>query len=469
MADEEFDIHAPCKREIARLQNIVDTQAQRLARLEEALGLNSSNSGRPPSSDDPKAKFSRKKRKPSGKKRGAQPGHKGRKRRLLPPDQVDHFVAYKPQACEGCGSSLAKQPSSQDSNPLRQQVLELPKVLVELTEYQAHARRCRSCGVETRAPFPEDLPASCVGPRLQAFMALLTARFGASRRDVEDFLPMVLGEKARVSLGTVSNAEARTSRALKSAWEGALEAVREEPSLHVDETTWREENVRRYIWTAVAKQQELTVYRIGRRTREQLEDLLGDFSGTVHNDRYGAYRYLGSRRCFCWAHLSREFERMGLRDVGSQEIGRLGLEVSDGVFAAWKRHKTGLVNRRSLRKALDPLKRKLRAALEQGQKLANDKTAGTCRALLRDEGCLWRFAEVEGGEPTNNTAERALRGPVILRKTSFGSQSRRGSVFLERVWSVVESCRAQGRDVLDFVAESCSCLWNGRSPPTLAL
>ena len=79
------------------------------------------------------------------------------------------------------------------------------------------------------------------------------------------------------------------------------------------------------------------------------------------------------------------------------------------------------------------------------------KTARTCRQLLKLEPALWWFAQCDGVEPTNNAAERALRGAVIWRGLSFGSQSRAGCDFVERMLSVTTSLRLQGRAVLPFL------------------
>ena len=78
------------------------------------------------------------------------------------------------------------------------------------------------------------------------------------------------------------------------------------------------------------------------------------------------------------------------------------------------------------------------------------KTARSCREILAAEASLWTFAETEGVEPTNNAAERAVRHAVCWRKTSYGTDSERGSRFVERMLTAVASCRAQGRGVLDF-------------------
>jgi transposase len=95
------------------------------------------------------------------------------------------------------------------------------------------------------------------------------------------------------------------------------------------------------------------------------------------------------------------------------------------------------------------------------------KTVRTCRQLLKVEPALWLFVTVEGVEPTNNAAERAIRLAVLWRRTSFGSQSEAGSVFVVRMLTVVTSLRSQNRNVLAFLTEAIRAARQGGKPPTL--
>lgn len=87
---------------------------------------------------------------------------------------------------------------------------------------------------------------------------------------------------------------------------------------------------------------------------------------------------------------------------------------------------------------------------------------------LREYGAaLWTFARVEGVEPTNNGAERTVRKAVPWRKTSFGSASRWGSRFVERMLTVCESLRAHGRSILDFLVACIGARPFGAPRPSL--
>jgi transposase len=95
------------------------------------------------------------------------------------------------------------------------------------------------------------------------------------------------------------------------------------------------------------------------------------------------------------------------------------------------------------------------------------KTAGTCRQLLAREVSLFLFAFVNGVEPTNNAAERALRHGVLWRKMSHGPKSVVGSQYLGCIWSVVETCRQHGRGVWDFLTACMAAAEEGRILPSL--
>ena len=100
-------------------------------------------------------------------------------------------------------------------------------------------------------------------------------------------------------------------------------------------------------------------------------------------------------------------------------------------------------------------------------KCGGSKTAGTCRELLAGEPRLWTFVRVKGVEPTNNHAERALRHGVIYRKTSGGTESEAGSRFVERMLTVVATCRQQEVHVLDYLTRSYQAYLDGQAAPSL--
>ena len=215
---------------------------------------------------------------------------------------------------------------------------------------------------------------------------------------------------------------------------------------------------------------ELTVFQIDRsRGGAVVEALLGpDFMGVVGSDRWSAYnRFPADRRALCHAHLKRHFQALVDRGGEAEPIGRWGLAESERLFALWHRCRAGECDRSELQRRLIPLQARLGRLLRRGQESADRKAAGLCRELRKWWTALWTFARVAGVEPTNNGAERVLRPAVLWRKGSFGSDSDTGSRFVERLLTVVASCRQQGRSLLAFLVAAGEAALRGSPPPSL--
>ena len=95
------------------------------------------------------------------------------------------------------------------------------------------------------------------------------------------------------------------------------------------------------------------------------------------------------------------------------------------------------------------------------------RTAGTCKNILKYFESLFTFTKYKGIEPTNNQGERQLRKYVIYRKLSFGTQSKRGTRFIERVYSISATCKQQCINTFDYIKQSIINFTSGLSPPKL--
>jgi transposase len=250
--------------------------------------------------------------------------------------------------------------------------------------------------------------------------------------------------------------------------EAARAAVQQADVVNLDETGWRQEQARAWLWTVVTA--TITVFRIDRRrSGAAAEALLGaNFAGVIGSDRWSAYKQFPAERgALCWAHLKRAFQALVDREGEAEPIGRWGLAETKRLFALWNRFRAGEFDRPGLRRRLIPLQARLGRLLRHGQQNPNRKAAALCRELHKWWPALWTFACVEGVEPTNNLAERALRPAVLWRKGSFGSDSEAGTRFAERLLTVVATCRQQGRRLLDFLVATNEAALQGSSPPSL--
>jgi len=274
--------------------------------------------------------------------------------------------------------------------------------------------------------------------------------------------------QVRVSLGAVVRQEQAQSAALAPVVEEARAAVQQAAVVNMDETGWRQEKRRAWLWTVVTA--ELTVFCIDRsRGRAVVEALLGaDFAGVVGSDRWSAYsRFPAARRALCHAHLKRGFQ--ALVDGGGEAapIGRWGLAEIERLFALWHRFRAGEFDRKELQRRLIPLQARLGRLLRRGQQNPDRKAAALGRELTKWWPALWTFARAEGADPTNNVAERALRPAVLWRKGSFGCDSEAGSRYAERLLTVAATCRQQGRALLDLLVAAGEAALLRTAPPSL--
>ena len=191
--------------------------------LERRLGLNSNDSSKPPSTDSRKARKNRDKATPSGKRQGAQKGHKGHHRHMLPAEQVDEFILYVPTQCAHCDYVFEQQEPYELLEP--HQVFELPQKPIKVTEHRRTARTCPCCG--HRQAF---------GPRLLSFMVVLTTIAQATRRQVQTLVRDVFGVPC--ALGTVQSALESTTPALTPQVDAIEAHLQRSAVVGVDETSW---------------------------------------------------------------------------------------------------------------------------------------------------------------------------------------------------------------------------------------
>jgi len=450
---------------IAELMAKVEALTARVAELETRLGQNSSNSSKPPSSDVPGSP--RQGKKSTGRRPGGQPGHKKQERRLLPPEEVKHFVELRPKRCEGCGKGLV----GEDREPRRHQVVEVPPLSAVVTEYRSHALKCGTCGEVTREPVP-GYARSAFGDRLGALASLLVGKYRLSKRLVKDALSDMLG--VQLCVGSVANLEGEMAEALEPAVCEAREEVRRADRVHADETGWvegREGGRAGRAWLWLVATEQVAVFHIARsRGGKVARELLGeDFAGLLVSDRWGGYEWHDAGlRQVCWAHLLRDFQ--GFIDRGGQEEAQVGEALVKQVkcfFGWYNRVREGRLGRARFERKMRAVERQVGSLLRRARECAEKKTAGMAREILRWEKCLWTFVDVPGLEPTNNFAERCLRHAVMYRKTSFGTQGPEGSRFVERILTAVTSLKLQQRGVLDFLTGTLHARRRRRPTPSL--
>jgi transposase len=456
----------------------VEGLEERLRRLEDQARRDSRTSSKPPSQDPPKTRQQRRAearakakellgREGAQRKAGGQSGHRGVGRVLEPEDRVDEIVDHYPDACRGCGHEFTLDEQQPGRRFGRRQVAELPPISVIVVEHRSHRLRCPQCRARTAAALPDGIGASAFGPSLQAAVVALTVRNRISRRGIAELARELFG--IRLSTGTVDAICQRASRALAGPHAQLQDWVSEQAVLHVDETGWRTAGDSRALWAATNTRAAL--FEIAEHcNREQFDELIGPFSGIIVSDRWPGYEHLDpEQRQVCWSHLQRDFRRHS-EGLSEQKIfGEQGLALTGRVFAAWRAYQHDHHDPHQLKADIEPLQTQLGQLLENaGRKSTRTRYHRRfANNLLKVWPALWTFAGHAGVEPTNNPAERALRGPVIHRKLSHGTRSDDGERFAERALSAAATCRLQDRSLFAYLRELIAAHNRGDPLPAL--
>lgn len=452
----------------ARLLEIISKLEARVAELERRLGLNSSNSSKPPSSDGPKkpARVSSL-RQPSGKKSGGQQGHKGETLRqtATPDDVVDHH----PTSCSGCGAALS--PETSEGHAARQ-VFDLPEPQpLIVTEHRAHVCRCESCSATTRAAFPEGVDAPVqYGARIAAFVVyLLHYQFIP-----EDRLKQLMNDLFGVSLSCATIAG--MSRVCASRLEGFAQALRDLVAganvKHMDETGFRIGG--KTQWLHVACTSLLTFYRVCAKRGALLSDLVKVVGVIVHDHWKPYYTMDGVRHALCNAHHLRELK--ALVDIEKEDWAR-----QMQILLRRACHATNLARERGIAlkpRLIERIKRRYAVIVAQGlafhvaqPPLARARGKGNGRGrvprrtghnllarLDRRKEDVLRFLDDPSVPFTNNQAEGDVRMMKVKQKISGGFRSEQGAEDFATIRSVVSTARKQGWNILQTLSRNPDAL-----------
>jgi transposase len=426
-------------------------QEARIAELERRLGLNSSNSGKPSSSDGlKKPPRVSSLREPSGKKTGGQKGHPGET--LCRVEKPDATMDHYPETCAACGKPLA---AATATGHVARQVFDLPEPRpLIVTEHRAHACRCAACGTQTRGAFPAGVTAPVqYGTRIAAFVLyLLHYQLLPEKR-----LAVLMTDLFGVKLVTATIA--RISNDYAERFHGFVDALRDQvaaaPVKHMDETGFRIGG--RTQWLHIASTAWLTFYR----TAAKRGSLLANVTGIVVHDHWKPYYTMtGVLHALCNAHHLRELKALVEieKEDWARKMQRLlrrachvtnlarerGVPLKPGLIALIERCYDGvLANGLAFHEAQPTLakaKRRDRPPRRVGHNLL-------LRLSTRKQDVL-RFLTNPSVPFTNNLAERDGRMMKLRQKISGGFRSEDGAMDFAVIRSVLSTARKHGWDML---------------------
>jgi transposase len=266
---------------------------------------------------------------------------------------------------------------------------------------------------------PEPVGASAFGSRFQAAVVTLTARHRISRRAITELARDLFG--VALSAGAADAICQRASDALAGPHLQLQDWMLDQGAVHVDETGWRTSGDGRALWTATSP--AAAFFQIAEHcNREQFDALIGTrYPVIVVSDRWNGFSHLDpNQRQVCWSHLKRDFRRHADGLAEQKTFGEHGLELTGRVFAAWRAYQHEHHDRDRLKAEIAPIQTELRQLLEDASPKRR-RTRWHRRFANKVWPALWTFTTIEGVEPTNNPAERALRSPGIHRKLSLGT------------------------------------------------
>jgi transposase len=437
----------------------------RLAELERRLGLNSSNSSRPPSSDGLKkpARVSSL-RESSGKPSGGQPGHKGETlRQVAEPDQI---VDHHPPVCSRCGAALT--PDMAGGHATRQ-VFDLPdpRPLI-VTEHRAHSCRCAACGVTTRAAFPEGVNAPVqYGARIAAFVVYLLHYQLLPEDRLVELMTDLFGVK--LAAGTIATISQNCARRLRDFVETLRDLVARAPVKHMDETGFRIGG--KTQWLHVASTGLLTFYRVCARRGSLLANVVGI---VVHDHWKPYYTMRGVLHALCNAHHLRELkalveiekedwarkmQRLLRRACHAANLAReQGVCLKPRLIESFERsYDAILAQGLALHEAEQPLARAATRKHGKPRGRAPRRTGHNLilRLATRKQDTL-RFLHDPAVPFTNNQAERDGRMMKLRQKISGGFRSLEGATDFAVIRSFLSTAKKQGWAIIEALAQNPS-------------
>lgn len=407
-------------------------------------------------------------------KPGRRKGMKGYGRRVDLPISGEDI--HHPQHCHVCGQSLDPAGSTAWTALYVLDLMHHASALVGLqmthTKHIYTEIPC-SCGHVTRAEpgrcDPEDewkvalSEWHLAGPMLVSLIVCLTQRLRCSRRLTQEFLSDWFG--VYLCTSTINQCIHEAGRAIAPVEDQLAAEINEADLLHGDETTWKEAGQLLWLWVFCSN--TVTLYLVGYRTKEIIENLLGnEFAGWLMSDGYVVYRdYL--RRLRCWAHLVRKAKGLqeSLDCEHAQPFGNAALrlleDLMEAVYQAREGPRTGI--HLHYKNRLEQFK----VLCERSLGCPHKKTHALAREFLNDWDAIWVVLQFPWLPLTNNEAETALRHWVIARLISHGTRTEEGTRVFGLLASVIETCRKRGISPWPYIAEVVTQRRKGNPAPPL--
>jgi len=427
---------------------------ERISKLEARLGMNSTNSSKPPSSDNKLTKKSKDKKSNAKASRGGQSGHLGKT--LMQREEPDTIEMLRPAVCEACHHNLADQKSSK---MIKRQVFDTPSLALTVTEYQSHTLICPCCQHKNSTAFPKGINAPTqYGVNLQSFVGYLSTHQMVPYERISELIEDLFGHQ--LSKGSIITMLHKIHEGCEKSEAQIKTLLHQGDLLHCDETGMRIKG--RLHWMHVASSAALTYYHLSAsRGREAMDamGILSGYRGNAIHDHWSAYKHYDCAHTFCNAHHLRELQ--GVIDTEQRYwatlMHRLVLRMNKEVNQALIESKTSL-SPPLLKELEDQYDTITSDALRLYQKMAppkgqsrhkQSKGKNLLDRLIRYKTETLRFMYDFRVPFTNNQAERDLRMIKVKEKISGTLASQRGGAYFARIRGYISTVKKQGGRVLE--------------------
>jgi transposase len=381
------------------------------------------------------------------KPRGRPFGHAGSSRPR--PTRIDHIQAIPAgDTCPDCGSAFSGKGTTR-SRVVEDIVLVRPTVI---TKYVIERRWCPSCRSYHEDALTQALPRHRLGLHVLLFVVYQKVALGLSYSKIQRELRSYFG--LTISVGELPSMVAEVAALFGPAYARLLELMRQQAAIHIDETSWRVEGVPHWLWVFV--NDVVALYVVSRSRGSKVpQALLGpSFDGVVISDFFSAYSPLEVEKAKCWAHLLRDSHDYAKGQDADSERTRFHRTLHELFVEMGVALEQVQADPTGRKRVYHEMRTKLwRFATEHWRSWQCQQLAERIKKYL-DDLVVWLIDPAV--DPTNNAAERALRGAVVTRKTSFGSRSKRGAHAFARLLSISMTWERQGKDFFTTAHQALS-------------
>ena len=434
----------------------------RLKRLEDMLNMNSSNSSKPPSTDNKLTKAKKSATSKSKKKRGAQNGHKGNNLKMVAtPDKVEELFAPR---CSCCNEPLNPIDSSKIE---KRQLFDLPEIKIQVIEYQAHSIECTKCHSVTKAEFPDNINTTTqYGDNLKSLVSYLNAYQMLPYERISEFIQDLLAHK--ISTGTIYNFLNTNYTVLENFEDTIKQSLLNEDVLHSDETGVNSQG--KLHWIHVTSSSYLTYYMIHtKRGKDAINamGILSNYEGIVVHDHWAPYYSYNCSHSYCNAHILRELNGITEKEnlQWSQDMHSLLVSMNNAVHRAKESNKEQLSSAQ-IQKFTKNYEKIIKGALryypppnkttKTGKKTKQAKGKNLLDRLSKYQNEHLRFLSDFRVPFTNNLAERDLRMIKVKEKISGTFMSFKGGEIFCRIRSYISTLKKNNIAVLQGLHDALS-------------